>query len=217
MIFSAYRACCCLGECVSYGCCWKCPDDDNCIFWCNCSDVPCDQQDPVCPCGFAAGPDVAADLCAGECELGGFEIPEFCDNLCDPPGGSEVFLAVKCVKCSYYDTDAAGGIDEDVTAGTPLLEETICYRASPGITDGTDLGGPTFPNPGSSPPAWSGGTGGILDNTTTACPETIFRGGYTNYLASIEYCGCTGCTTPDLFYGGGITTTTINVCGLSGW
>jgi hypothetical protein len=221
MIFSKFRSCCCLGECISIGCCWQCNSSLSCPIVCRCGDGSSCEEEDFCPCGFSNGVESPSANCAGDCEPFGVVPPEFCDEDCDPPGDGEVFIPVKCVKCSYFDTDAAGDA-LDITAGTPLLEETICMRAKPGVTSGTNFGYPTNLDNDQQVPGWEGATGGIGNTpfSPNPCDTLIYPFGESTtgyHLASIEYCACSGCTSPELFIGDGRTTTVINVCGAPGW
>lgn len=229
MIFSAYRACCCLEDCNIISCCWYCPDCPSQEFVCGCYNASsCDEVTPSCPCinqsGNPGGP--IGIICvggSGDCELG-VGIPGCSPEDCDPPGiPDKIYFPVKCVKCSYFDSAAPGlqpwNTDPfEITAGTPLFEETVCRAARSGVTAGTDFGGPSFGNDGSfSEPWWPGGTGGIYGSIPCETVIYPFGEGATSYfLASIEYCGCTGCTSPQVFFGG-TAATLVNVCGLSGW
>jgi len=235
MIFSAYRACCCLGEiCGENVCCFRC-EVEGCEFQipvCGCYEVPCDQvppEDRNCPCqNFSPEAGGAAPIdCSEDCVLAAFGFGGVCEYPCNErPGSSVVYAPIKCVECSYFDSNDpalqpwSSNDPFEITAGTSLLEETICRRAVPGVTSGTDFGSPNFGDDGGD--WWLGGTGGIFENNP--CEVYIDRGGTFYYLASIEYCGCTGCTTPELFLGattsyweGNGTLVPVNVCGLSGW
>lgn len=229
MIFSKFRACCCLEGCNIISCCWYCPACPSQLFICGCYNAnSCDEVTPSCPCFNASGnpneEGVINTACVGEtgCEPGS-GIPGCLPEDCNPPGiPDKIYFPVKCVKCSYFDSAAPGlypwsNDPFQITAGTPLFEETVCRAARSGVTAGTDFGGPNFGDDGSN--WWPGATGGIYSSIPCPCETVIypFGEGATQYfLASIDYCGCTGCTSPQVFFGA-TAATLVNVCGVSGW
>jgi hypothetical protein len=149
----------------------------------------CEEEDCNIACGYEYGGGIGLVKDCENC-FPAIVPPDLCNCEDEDEWPEIIYFPYKCVNCKYY--------EDAFMEDSPLSPTAHCARASFQITSGTDFGAPVFDGVWT----WAGGTGGYggfgINNRfgKTPCPEDHPITSLP--LALVEYCGCTGCTSPPI-------------------